>query len=249
MTTELALLAAIIAKPDDDQPRLVYADWLEENGHYFTAKFIREQIAGLVRTVPMTTLFRLEPALRTQPPQWKNSAKPGRATTVANGIELHWRRGFISEVRCTEEQWVGGECERCEGRGFGSLDDGLVVEECQRCHGTGHIPGIGQRIAQTHPVERVVTEKRPYQRRWYCGTAGPIQRTEAYVAQSIFHLMDGESQHYTDTHHEMKRYPTEQAALDAYSRAAIEWVRRPQTFTANFYYAGELQPMPMDDQE
>ena len=28
-----AFLDAIFAQPDDDTPRLVYADWLEEHGH------------------------------------------------------------------------------------------------------------------------------------------------------------------------------------------------------------------------
>jgi uncharacterized protein (TIGR02996 family) len=41
---ERALLAAIVAAPDDDLPRLVYADWLEENGRPERAEFIRVQI-------------------------------------------------------------------------------------------------------------------------------------------------------------------------------------------------------------
>jgi uncharacterized protein (TIGR02996 family) len=42
-------LAAIIASPDDDLPRLVYADWLDENGDPARAEFIRVQceLAGL----------------------------------------------------------------------------------------------------------------------------------------------------------------------------------------------------------
>ena len=44
MTTEDALLAAIAATPDDDLPRLVYADWLDENGRPIRAEFIRLQI-------------------------------------------------------------------------------------------------------------------------------------------------------------------------------------------------------------
>ena len=32
MTDDEALLAAIIADPDEDTPRLAYADWLQENG-------------------------------------------------------------------------------------------------------------------------------------------------------------------------------------------------------------------------
>jgi uncharacterized protein (TIGR02996 family) len=38
------LLAAIRANPDDDAPRLVFADWLEENGEPDFAEFIRVEI-------------------------------------------------------------------------------------------------------------------------------------------------------------------------------------------------------------
>jgi uncharacterized protein (TIGR02996 family) len=41
---ELALLKAIASAPDDDLPRLVYADWLEERGREERARFIRLQI-------------------------------------------------------------------------------------------------------------------------------------------------------------------------------------------------------------
>lgn len=37
-------LAAVCANPDDDAPRLVYADWLEEHGDSARAEFIRLQI-------------------------------------------------------------------------------------------------------------------------------------------------------------------------------------------------------------
>ncbi|HVL10941.1 MAG TPA: TIGR02996 domain-containing protein [Gemmata sp.] len=36
-----ALLAAILANPDDDTPRLVYADWLQENGRPEWAEYLR----------------------------------------------------------------------------------------------------------------------------------------------------------------------------------------------------------------
>jgi uncharacterized protein (TIGR02996 family) len=38
-------LSAICAAPDDDTPRLVFADWLQENGDPDRAEFIRLQIA------------------------------------------------------------------------------------------------------------------------------------------------------------------------------------------------------------
>ena len=43
MTTGAALLRAILGNPDDDTVRLVYADWLEENGDAARAEFIRVQ--------------------------------------------------------------------------------------------------------------------------------------------------------------------------------------------------------------
>ena len=42
--TERALLTAIADSPDEDTPRLVYADWLDENGDPDKAEFIRVQI-------------------------------------------------------------------------------------------------------------------------------------------------------------------------------------------------------------
>lgn len=44
MTDREALLAAIHADPDDDTARLVFADWLQENGQADRAEFIRFQI-------------------------------------------------------------------------------------------------------------------------------------------------------------------------------------------------------------
>jgi uncharacterized protein (TIGR02996 family) len=44
MNEREALLAAVCANPDDDTPRLVFADWLEENGEPERAEFIRVQI-------------------------------------------------------------------------------------------------------------------------------------------------------------------------------------------------------------
>ena len=44
MTQHDALLAAVCAAPDDDLPRLVYADWCDENGQPERAEFIRVQV-------------------------------------------------------------------------------------------------------------------------------------------------------------------------------------------------------------
>jgi len=44
MTEREGLLRAICEAPDDDAPRLVYADWLDEHGDPLQAEFIRVQI-------------------------------------------------------------------------------------------------------------------------------------------------------------------------------------------------------------
>jgi uncharacterized protein (TIGR02996 family) len=44
MTDGEALRRAIVADPDDDTPRLIYADWLDENGQPDRAAFIRAQV-------------------------------------------------------------------------------------------------------------------------------------------------------------------------------------------------------------
>src|SRR5262245_27737496 len=44
MSPEGGFLQAIVADPDDDTPRLVYADWLEDHGQPERAEFIRAQI-------------------------------------------------------------------------------------------------------------------------------------------------------------------------------------------------------------
>jgi uncharacterized protein (TIGR02996 family) len=44
MTPEDALLRAIVEEPDNDLPRLIYADWLEEHGAAARAEFIRVQV-------------------------------------------------------------------------------------------------------------------------------------------------------------------------------------------------------------
>jgi uncharacterized protein (TIGR02996 family) len=44
MTDRAAFIAAIRAAPNDDAPRLVFADWLQENGEEGLADFIRHSI-------------------------------------------------------------------------------------------------------------------------------------------------------------------------------------------------------------
>ena len=46
-THEEAFLEDIVAHPDDDAPRLVFADWLDDHGDADRAEFIRLQVSGV----------------------------------------------------------------------------------------------------------------------------------------------------------------------------------------------------------
>ena len=52
MTDQDALLRALCEAPEDDAPRLIYADWLDEHGDPMQAEFIRRHIAMGPRQLP-----------------------------------------------------------------------------------------------------------------------------------------------------------------------------------------------------
>lgn len=96
MSIEAAFLEDVIANPDDDGPRLVYADWLEDHGQAERAEFIRVQIA-LARMDPAAPgrealLVRERELLSVHAIAW---AEPLR------GLVSEWRfeRGFIEHVQ------------------------------------------------------------------------------------------------------------------------------------------------------
>ena len=97
MTDHDALVRAICEFSDDDTPRLLYADFLEENGEVERAGFVRAQIE-LART-PDWEPFAVWCGQRQ--PEWSESGTPFRGTLPelepASGIEWHakpFRRGL-----------------------------------------------------------------------------------------------------------------------------------------------------------
>jgi len=82
-----ALLAAIRAAPDDDAPRLVYADWLDEHGEMERAEFIRVQCELAVRE--SAELRRREVALLDS----HHDAFAGACAAL--GLRFKFSRGFI----------------------------------------------------------------------------------------------------------------------------------------------------------
>jgi uncharacterized protein (TIGR02996 family) len=90
-STAAAFLDAIRATPDDDAPRLIYADWLEETGDEDRAEFIRLQCARASSGEQAELAPREQLLLDRHQHDWVNPI----GALVAS---LRWRRGFIDEV-------------------------------------------------------------------------------------------------------------------------------------------------------
>lgn len=88
------LLAEILARPDDDAPRLVYADWLEEHAELDRATMIREQC----------TLARVPKYDARWPAHWTWARAHQHAAPLAElppGLRWHpfaYRRGFAERM-------------------------------------------------------------------------------------------------------------------------------------------------------
>ena len=117
MTDETALLRAVCSHPDDDTPRLVYADWLEEQGEPRRAAFIRAQISGLRDKPAATGIARRVVQPTGSPPLTFPrllAYRPWEDAEVAAAVADHpafvecrsfygravvlWRRGFVEAV-------------------------------------------------------------------------------------------------------------------------------------------------------
>jgi type VI secretion system protein ImpC len=90
VTHDEAFLQAIFQAPDDDAPRLVYADWLEEHGQPERAEFIRVQCA-LAR--PGQDLRREADRRRAQE-LWDQFGADWARPLTARGWKPEFRRGF-----------------------------------------------------------------------------------------------------------------------------------------------------------
>jgi uncharacterized protein (TIGR02996 family) len=107
MSDETALLRAIAAHPDEDTPRLAYADWLDEHGDANRAAFIRGQIeyTHLRDDSPhrREVAFRCRQLLDAHENDW----------LAAHSFERdwHWARGFVEGFTSTPEVLHGEDAD------------------------------------------------------------------------------------------------------------------------------------------
>jgi len=106
MTDHDALLQAVIAAPDDDLPRLVFADFLEESGHpanVARATFIRLQIEAEREANPRQSELLIQandlrPLFRDEWDQFL-AHQVHRADTTQSRTHHHHVRGFVHTLR------------------------------------------------------------------------------------------------------------------------------------------------------
>jgi uncharacterized protein (TIGR02996 family) len=92
---EAGLLAAVLAAPDDDAPRLVYADWLDERGDP-RGELVRLQLLGSGATAAQ--LARIDELLRQHRRRWL-------WPLVWRADEVRFERGFPVSVRVGSTIW------------------------------------------------------------------------------------------------------------------------------------------------
>ena len=101
MTDEDALLSAIAAHPDEDTPRLAYADWLDENDRHIRAEFIRVQIDITQKeTLPRVLQNRYVDVWKRNQELLDNHRGEllGPLAALPADTRIEFRRGFVSFV-------------------------------------------------------------------------------------------------------------------------------------------------------
>ncbi len=96
-----AFLAAIADRPDDDLPRLVYADYLEENGDPDRAEFIRTQI----ELAKLHDYHLRRAALEQRERELLFAHKDAWTLPELHGLSQSFRRGFVELVNVSAE-WL-----------------------------------------------------------------------------------------------------------------------------------------------
>ena len=109
-----ALMRAVLAQPLEDAPRLVYADWLEENGDRDRARFIRLQVDA-ARTDRPGYADRLQ--MEADALFWRHRVEWSAPVIEAMGTDrkyiglADWHRGFVSVLNVPGDRFL----ERASG--------------------------------------------------------------------------------------------------------------------------------------
>jgi uncharacterized protein (TIGR02996 family) len=101
MSDEEAILGAIAAHPEEDTPRLAYADWLDEHDQPIRADFIRVQVeVSRVETLPRIVLNQYVDLYRRQQDLLEHHRRDllGPLARLADDAQFDFERGFLSTI-------------------------------------------------------------------------------------------------------------------------------------------------------
>jgi uncharacterized protein (TIGR02996 family) len=129
---EAALLAAIAAHPEEDTPRLAYADLLDETGRHERAEFIRAQVGAARLTRPENCVCGYRGSPVCDPcVEW------GRLTNRSTALLATHGRGWC-KVPCANPLCRGGYWPH-------SGDPNTYPGKCHHCSGTGRYEVVWER--------------------------------------------------------------------------------------------------------
>lgn len=172
MTTRDALLAEVIARPDDDLPRLVFADWLEENGDEGWAKLIRCMCrdhsryvtCGVVRRSPTMWGWGIVKRKMVNEFAWAKVARRVARSPLSADTRV-WRttvvtlsRGFISHMSLGVSDWWN------------------PIGPDRSC--------VGCRVVKSHPLERLSFPNQIYSTSWPL-----VSRIDSHLAGPLWPLI------------------------------------------------------------
>ena len=237
--TGTLLLRAVLDSPDDDTPRLVLADWLEEHSFAERAEFIRVQVE-LARRRASGDGYRLELVNRelelfaAHGADWFGPTgcltPPNDRERAAGGTFCVVRRGFVSHVTCTLAAFVGGPCG-CNRRGD-FVYDGLGSLHCPVCRGSGTTTGIAAALFAAHPVTGVtLTDREPTPIHHSGGYRPPSWHNDpdwqnpGYIPTDLYDAVRRLNLHHIEGPGPVLSFEDEATALSALSRACVLYGR------------------------
>jgi uncharacterized protein (TIGR02996 family) len=198
VTPRDAFLRAILERPGDDTPRLVYADWLDEHGDaadQARARLIRLQCArGDRRRSSRSPGAEEEKKLLDEfGPRWEDEVFAG---LKRDEVTASFQRGFVGIIRCPLARWqeLGPTLVRRAPLGFVELTD--------RSSAGGDSPPILE---------------------WRWVEEGLYDRDRCHLPPEIFRHLPGEE--LTVAGERWRSYASFVDALNAASAACLAWAR------------------------
>jgi uncharacterized protein (TIGR02996 family) len=199
--TKQALLMTIRAKPEDNAPRLIFADWLEENGEEERAKLVREHLLHPRRDPHFGTLIwrllgdELGELCTFRRGEKRHFGHQGTATVLVGNqfslVRVILERGFVSEIRT-------------------NLSTFFAI-----CRG----------IVQNHPVYKwSISGPSPLNTsrdsRWFCVSEGQVDSPHGLPLE-LYCLLDGYKE--TENTSEYAIYDSQKDANSALERACLRY--------------------------